>query len=693
MGFNTYWFSRDYRRNLVDMHIEDWDEKFLSQFDPKEYVKMLKLANVTTAMIYANSHVGYCYWPTKTGHMHKGIERKDVLGEIIDLCHREGINVVIYYSLIFNNWAYEKESSWRIIAADGKSSRERLAPTGRYGVCCPNSGYRDFALSQIEELCENYNFEGIFFDMTFWPTVCYCKACQERFLKEAGKELPRMINWEDPNWVLFQRKREEWLSEFAHLTTNKVKSINPKISVEHQFSTCVADWSFGVTSEIAKASDYCGGDFYGGSLQESFICKLYYNLTNNQPFEFMTSRCINLRDHTTTKSKELLEAQAYSSLANSGAFLFIDAIDPVGTLNRRIYETMGEIFSKVKDYERYIGGELCQDVGVYFSFESKFDLKDNGKNVLESSRKQPHLDSALNTVKSLIENHIPFGIITKKNLPELSKYKAVILPNVLMMDVEEANAFRDYVASGGRLYASYYTSLLDKDGNKGKDFMLSDVFGVSYIGETKEEVTYISPYREISGIFDDITSDYPLTLFNSQMKVKPINKEEVIAVIKLPYTDPSDPSRFVSIHSNPPGVNTEYPSLIKRKFGKGEVVWSAGPLEMVEQEVHRALFIRLIKSLIGDDLSLEVDAPKSVEVTMFHQEEDKRYIVNLLNFQQELPNIPVFDISLKIKANGKLFSRVLILPEEMPLPYEMKQDKLEIRIHRLDTFLMLGVYY
>ncbi|MGB9683288.1 MAG: alpha-L-fucosidase, partial [bacterium] len=173
MSFNNYWFSRDYRRNLVDMHIEDWDERFLSQFDSKRYVELLKIAKVTTAMIYANSHVGYCYWPTKTGYMHRGIKGKDILGEMIDLCHKEGINVVIYYSLIFNNWAYEKEPSWRIVLADGKASR---VWTGRYGVCCPNSGYREFVLSQIEELCRNYNFEGIFFDMTFWPAVCYCKS-------------------------------------------------------------------------------------------------------------------------------------------------------------------------------------------------------------------------------------------------------------------------------------------------------------------------------------------------------------------------------------------------------------------------------------------------------------------------------------------------------------------------------------
>ena len=693
MTSNERWFSRDYRRNLVDMHIEDWDERFLSQFDPKRYVELLKTAKVTTAMIYANSHVGYCYWPTKTGHMHRGIKGRDILGEMIELCHREGINVVIYYSLIFNNWAYEKEPSWRIIALDGKPSRERPAHSGRYGVCCPNSGYREFALSQIEELCNNYNFEGIFFDMTFWPTVCYCKSCQERFFKETGKELPKIIDWENPDWVKFQRKREEWLSEFAHLTTNKVKSINPNISVEHQFSTCVADWSFGVTSEISKASDYCGGDFYGGSLQESFICKLYYNLTNNQPFEFMTSRCINLRDHTTTKSKELLEAQVYSALSNGGAFLFIDAIDPVGTLNKKIYETMGEIYDRAKDYEKYIGGKLCQDVGIYFSFESKFDPKDKGKNVLESSRKQPHLDSALNTAKSLIISHIPFGIITRKNLGELSRYKVIILPEVLMMDEEEVSAFRDYVTSGGRLYASHYTSLLDKDGNKRKDFMLADVFGVSYIGETKEEVTYISPCQGLSEIFGDVSSEYPLTLFSSQIKVKPLNKEEVIAYIKLPYTDPSDPARFASIHSNPPGVDTDYPAIIRRRFGEGEVVWVAGPLEMVEYKTHRELFIRLIRSLVKEGFSFEVDAPESVEVTMFHQQENRRYIVNLLNFQQELPNIPISDIKLRIKTEDKTFSKVVILPEEVSLNFESREGYLEVGIPRLDTFLMLGIYY
>lgn len=36
MNFSGRWFERDFRRNLVDMHIEDWDERFLSLFRPEE---------------------------------------------------------------------------------------------------------------------------------------------------------------------------------------------------------------------------------------------------------------------------------------------------------------------------------------------------------------------------------------------------------------------------------------------------------------------------------------------------------------------------------------------------------------------------------------------------------------------------------------------------------------------------------
>ena len=49
------WFEHSYRRHLCDMHIEDWDEKFLSEFDPAVYFQNLKRAHVDAAMIYMQS--------------------------------------------------------------------------------------------------------------------------------------------------------------------------------------------------------------------------------------------------------------------------------------------------------------------------------------------------------------------------------------------------------------------------------------------------------------------------------------------------------------------------------------------------------------------------------------------------------------------------------------------------------------
>jgi len=681
------WYENVYRRNCIDTHIQDWDERFLSEIDPAKYVEMLVLSKVNSAVVYAVSHAGLCNYPTKVGQTHKGLKARDVLREVIDLCHQKEIKVVVYYSLIFNSWAYNNYPDWRIITADGREAAEN----SRYGVCCPNSPYRDFAVAQIEEICGNYEFEGIRFDMTFWPTVCYCPTCQKRYAEEVGEELPRIVDWLDPKWVTFQRKREEWLIDFAALATSTAKKKKPGATVEHQASTYTASWQLGVTNRISKQNDFLQGDFYGDALQGSFVCKLLYNLTENRPYGFETSATVSLRDHTTLKPKELLEAKAYAALANAGAFIFIDAIDPVGTLNENVYRRMGEVFNKTKEYEKYLGGEFCQDVAIYFSTESKFDPADNGKKVLEASDKMPHLDAALSVAKSLINNHILYGIVTKKNVNDLSQYQVLVLPNVLMMDEEEVEAFKNYVRNGGSLYASKYTSLNTKDGARKDDFLLADLFGVSYLGETKENFTYISPTEEGKYFFTGYSPKYPLSIYGPQLRIKARKGAKVLGNIVLPYTDPKDSSHYASIHSNPPGIITDYPAVVLNHYGEGKVIYVTGDLEDVE--AHHDAFTLLIRSLSSKPFLLESDAPKSVEITVFHQENKKRYIINLLNFQKELPNIPVDEIKVGMRLGNRRIKRLIKLPEEEKLNYDIRKDHVEFIAPKLETFLMLALDY
>lgn len=685
------WYKKAWRRNVVDMHIDDWDPLFLSEFDPENYVNMLTLAGVDSAVVYAHSHVGHCYYQTDLGHRHAGIQGRDIFREVVDLCHKNNIAVVAYYSLIFNNWLYQTHPDWQIMTCEGKEAGEN----SRYGVCCPNSPYRDQVLLEIKELCENYEFEGLRYDMTFWPTVCYCKYCAQRYEKEVGSQLPRKVNWRDPDWVAFQRKREAWLVDFAKLTTDAARRYKPGVSVEHQSSTFPLGWQFGVTTPLAKQNDFLQGDFYGGLLQQSFVCKLLQNLTVNRPAGYETSLTGHIVGNN-YKSKELLEMHVLGAVANSAAFIFIDSIHPTGRLNADIYKTMRAIFDKTRKYDSYLGGELKADVAIFLSTESKNEMttaKVTDQDVAMNSThgKMPHTENAVNTARAMIHNNILYDVITRENLDHLSKYQVVIIGNAAMMDDMETEALRNYVKNGGSLYAGKYTSLFHKDGNSESDFMLSDVFGVSYEGETRENVTFITPTAQGQPYAPQYGKDYPMSIGSTQLKVKASEQAVVLGKMVLPYTLPQDKSRFVSIHTNPPGIPTDNPSIVIHSYGQGKVVYVSCELE--NEESHEPVFVNLIQSLIKNGTVLKSDAPKSVEITVFHQEENKRFIVNFLNYQQQLPNIPISQIDTTFNTGSLNIKSVKQIPNGNEIPFKASEKGIKFMIKDLKNFVMLTMDY
>jgi hypothetical protein len=694
------WFRRCPRRNLVDMHVEDWNEEFLSRFDPRAYVALLKRARVQAAMVYANSHVGLCTWPTRAGSMHRGLKGRDVFGEIVRLCHEQGMSVVAYFTLIYDNWAYDHDPSWRQIDADGRASRDRAVRTlssGRYGICCPNApGYRAYVRTQLADLATRYDVEGVFLDMTFWPMVCSCPHCAARYAREVGGSMPRTIDWGDERWREFQRRREEWIAEFAAFATAAVKHARPSATVNHQYSTSLHSWIRGSTVGIAEASDYCGGDFYGGFFQQSFICKLFYNLSRERPAEYHTSRCTpSLHDHTTTKTREMLEMHAAICRANDAAFLFIDAIDPVGTLNPRVYETLGEVFAAAEPFDPWLGGELVQDVGVYFSLTSKMDLADSGTPVQSIAETQPnieaivhggpripHLDAALGAARVLKAAHVPFGIISRKNLADAGRFKAVILPDVLFLDAEEREALEAYVQRGGSLYAS------------GSEVcrLLPRLLGVRQLGATAERIAYIAPTRRGVQLFPDIEAEYPLIVFDRLPIVAADAPDEVVATITLPYTDPFDTSRFASIHSDPPGRRTEHPAAVLRTVGAGRVLWVGSPIEKAVQHPHRSCFLQMVRSLVPQGFSFTADAPAAAEITVFRQEQARRTIVHLVNLQEELPAVPLAGLKVRMPIGARSVKH-LQSPGSGDVAWSLAGQDLEIEVPGFDVYRMIAVEF
>jgi hypothetical protein len=680
----TPWYTTAYRRAVIDMHIPDWDEAFLSRLDVGQYVAMLEKARAQSIVAYAMSHVGLFNYPTKVGRQHKNLKGRNIVREIIDGCRAKGIAVVLYNSLIFDRTSADLHPEWRMRAVDGSAH----GGGGRHGLVCPNTPYREYVRAWVEEQCRMFDPEGFRFDMTFWPAVCYCDACKKRFAAEVGGTIPTTVNWLDERWVAFQHRREAWLAEFAAIATGTVRSLRPGATVEHQSSTYPLHWQFGVNAPLIPQNDFLQGDFYGDSWQGSLVRKLLEDLTPHRPFGFETSFSAELADHTAMKPEALLEAKAAAAVADNAAFIFIDAIDPIGTLNPKVYDRMGRIFDRLMPYYAELGGRRVADVAVYYSLDSKFDFACNGRPVPGADTTDAHTKSVTSVTRALGSHHIPFGFVTKMTLSHLDEHKVLILPNVNMMDDAEIESIREWVRRGGKLLATGWTSIVDTRGHARKDFGLGEVFGVPLKSPSWTAWPhYIAPHGEGQNLFGDFSPAYPAFARTTGQEVSARPGSNLSVLAKTTQIWPtSDPTRFASIHSNPPWNPTDRPEVVLNHFGPGRAIYCSSPIETMESLADT--FVRLVRRL-EDRFSFEADAPAAVELTLFHQPERHRYRLSLVNFQKDLPNIPVLDIPVRLRLPGKVL-RVVQLPADRPVPHSEAGGVVRFTVPRLETLAMFA---
>jgi hypothetical protein len=679
------WYTTAYRRAVIDMHIPDWDQAFLAKFDAECYVEMLVKACAQSIVAYAMSHVGLFNYPTKIGRQHKNLKGRNIVAEILERCHFRGIAVVLYNSLIFDRTTADLHPEWRMRAVDGSVH----GTGGRHGLLCPNSPYREYVRAWVEEECRLFDPDGFRFDMTFWPAVCYCEHCKKRFAAEVGGMIPTAVNWLDERWVAFQRKREAWLGEFAAIATETVRKLRPKASVEHQSSTFPLHWQFGVNTPLLPHNDFLQGDFYGDSWQGSFVRKLLEDLTPHRPFGFETSFSAELADHTAMKSAALLQAKASAAIADNAAFIFIDAIDPAGTLNPRVYDRMGKIFDGLMPYYGELGGSRVADVAVYYSLDSKFDFAGNGRPIHSADTTDAHTKSVMAVTRQLGSAHLPFGFITKTTLSHLNEHKVLILPNVNMMDEPEIEAIRRWVRAGGKLLATGWTSQVDTRGKLRQDFGLGDVFGVSLQKPSWEAWPhYIAPTAEGEPAFGDFSNDYPAfaRTTGQRVKVRPDSAASVLATTTLVWPA-GDPTRFSSIHSNPPWTKTDRPEVVLNRFGAGSSIYCASPLEAIGSLT--GAIVRMVRRM-HDRFHFEADAPAAVELTLFHQADRHRYRLSVVNFQKELPNIPIVDIPIRLRLPERVVL-LIELPGGRKVAHAEADGVITFTLRKVETLAMFAV--
>ncbi len=677
----------------MDTHVPDWDPQLLGRFDPAAFIGTIARAGFQSMVQYTNSHVGLCLWNTQVGQKHANMHGRDFFGEVVAECRRNNIHPLAYFSVIFDNWNFEHHPDWRILSAEGNNARVN----SRYGIVCPNSPYRDYVVACVKEIVGNYDIDGIFFDMTFWPEVCYCPHCMERFRKEQSEELPRIVDWNDPVWRAFQKARPAWLLEFAELVTGTVKKIKP-ITVNHQYSTIFFNWTTGVPLELTQACDYVGGDFYGGPAQQSLVCKAYDGLTKAHPFEFHTARTRIFTDHVTMKPMDELRTESYVATLHSAALLLVDYINADGTLNPRVYDALKPLNEQRALYEPFLGGDLKADVAVYYDKNSMYNPDENGVHItkLAAANDCPHRDAVIGAARVLRQAHIPYGVITNVNLDQLGKYRAVVLPEVLEMTPEQADIFRKFVAAGGALYASGSTSLDRRPGQE-RRFLLEDVLGIKYQGAVgSKKITYLTPCDEqLSKV---VWPQDHVSFAGTMTRVKAMAGSKVLATVTTAFVDPelgrAIGSHFAAIHSNPPALQPgKDPAVVVNAYGKGRTIWVAAPMESKDEAVNIHLTEHLLHRVFSGPYHFELDAHPAVEITLFDQPQSRRLLINLLNMQTTMPPIPLGATVRAQVPQGRTPVKLLRAPDLKPLSWHMNGPYVEFDVAPFDVFHMAILEY
>ena len=657
------WYTNRFRRHLCDMHIDDWDDAFLSRFSPEEYLENLKLARINAAMLYFQAHTGLCYYPTQTGRMHRAFEKEPgKMRRLVDLCHEANISVVGYYSLIYNTYEHDRRPEWRMVQKNGRSRRENEHT--RYGLCCPNHPeYRAFVFAQIAEMLAYFPVEGMFFDMPFWGHVCYCPHCRGRWAREVGGEMP--LGPDDVRWETVIERLHAWMGEFSQAVAEHTRALAPGVSVELNFAGAVAHDAVGVPGDqVNEACDYTGGDLYGGLYEQSFTCKYYLSASKNPPFEYMRGRFEpNLQKHTTVKPRQELETAALLTSAHHGATLMIDAIDPIGTMDKRVYRLLGEVFDKSTPYEPYLlEGELAADAAVLYHLPSKAFRR--GQNF-------GHHESAVQAVRTLAQAHVPVAVASYRQMERLGQYPLLVASLLHSLTDAELRSLTDYVFQGGLLYFS----------GAEEPALLRALLGAENAGFTPHTVTYLAPLPGREALFDGFNQAYPLH-FDAQAPCLTglAPDAEVWARVKLPYTTQNN-ERFASIHSNPPGVDTEYPAVVFRRLGKGAVLWCAQPLEKEAGPSYARSLLALLSAL-GLKRSLRTDASRIVELVTFRDREGLKISAVRMQHDFEGP-LPGFEILVRLDAPPQA---VLLLPEKEPVPFDYADGCVRFRARPLALY-------
>ncbi|OXL85537.1 beta-galactosidase [Paenibacillus sp. SSG-1] len=577
------------RQVHLDFHTSEAIHPIGTRFSKEQFQQALKLGHVDSITVFSKCHHGWAYHPSEANVTHPGLSF-DLLGAMIEAAHEIGVRTPVYLSAGLDERLAVRHPEWLIRE---RFSREGDLFTPGYHQLCLNTPYLDILLSQIEEVAQRYDADGIFLDIV-GVRECYCATCVAA-AREQGID-PRDKSAMRPLW-------EQTYANYTSRVKETVHRHKPGLPIFHNgghIRRGRRDLAH-MNSHLELESLPTGGWGY-----DHFPLSARYAQTLGMPFLGMTGKF-----HTTWgefggyKHPNALRYEAALSLANGAACSIGDQLHPLGAMDEATYRLIGAAYAEVEAKEAW-----CRDA-VNVTDVALLSVEAAGTHQANGGHDSFTGDPDAGAVRMLLEGHILFDVVDLE--ADFGPYAVLILPDRIRVNDAILAKLDSFLAGGGRILATGESGLKPD----GSGFAID--LGVRHAGVNPFRPDYYHPQHPLASL-----QESAFIFYSEGQKVTLAEGGTELGKRENPYFN-RDAFTFCSHQHTPNSGEYGGPGMVEHANGI-YIAWNvfedyASKGSLVLKETVLYALNRLLP-----EKTLRTNLPAQGVTTVQHQPDQKRYV-------------------------------------------------------------------
>jgi hypothetical protein len=446
------------------------------RFDPQFWLDYFARVRADAACLSAGGIVAY--YPTSIPLHHRSawLGESDPFGTLLAGCRTLGMHVIARTDPhAVRDEVRLAHPDWIAVEANGKPRRHWANPD--LWVTCALGPYNfEFMTAVHREIVSRYPVDAIFSNRWAGHGQCWCEHCRTNFRAASGLDLPASADPKDParrKYIVWNRAR---LTDLWKLWDAEIRAIKPDACFIPNGPPDLK-----TAGELApiQFADHQARRGLTPPWSNARRVKEYRAVMGRRPVGGIFS--VGLEEPWRWKDSVQSEAEIRIWAAEGTAAGMRPWFTKFsGVLHdRRWLATVEHIYEWHARNERYLRNE--QSLARVAMLLSEQTATFHGG----APHQERHGDHVSGMYHALVEARIPFDMVHEAFLtPErIDRYRVIVLANAAALSDAQCAALTSYVDRGGRLVATFETSLYDEWGTRRSDFGLADLFGVSVAGE------------------------------------------------------------------------------------------------------------------------------------------------------------------------------------------------------------------